>query len=131
VCGEALMDVFDCGTTETGTALNAVVGGSPFNVAVGLSRLGQPVALLGSVSTDFLGERLMQSLRQEGVTLDAVVRTSASTTLGLVGLDAQGVPSYSFYGTSDRQVTHEALVRIPPAAKAFHFGSYAMVVDPI
>jgi len=131
VCGEALMDVFDGGQTATGNTLNAVVGGSPFNVAVGLSRLNQQAALLASVSTDFLGERLIKALKQEGVVLDTVVRTPAPTTLGLVGLDSHGVPAYSFIGTSDRQVTRDALQKIPAAARVFHFGSYAMVVDPI
>jgi fructokinase len=133
ICGEALMDVFDSGATASGTALNAVVGGSPFNVAVGLSRLAQPVTFLGAVSTDFLGERLMTALEQEGVSTAAVVRTAAPTTLGLVWLDRHGVPSYSFYGAqgADRQLTREALLQIPSAARAFHFGSYAMVVEPI
>ncbi len=44
VCGEALMDVFASGETPTGLTLDARVGGSPFNVAVGLARLQQPVA---------------------------------------------------------------------------------------
>lgn len=42
VCGEALMDVFAAGETATGMTLDARVGGSPFNVAVGLARMGQP-----------------------------------------------------------------------------------------
>ncbi|HEU0203709.1 MAG TPA: carbohydrate kinase [Burkholderiaceae bacterium] len=133
VCGEALMDVFGAGETPTGALLNACVGGSPFNVAVGLARLTQPVAFLGAVSTDFLGERLMKALAQEGVVTAAVVRTSAPTTLGLVGLDSHGVPTYSFYGAqgADRQLTREALVRIPVDARVFHLGSYATVVEPI
>ena len=44
VCGEALMDVFAAGDTAAGMTLDARVGGSPFNVAVGLARLAQPVA---------------------------------------------------------------------------------------
>jgi len=48
VCGEALMDVFALADTATGMALEARIGGSPFNVAVGLARLGQPVAFLTS-----------------------------------------------------------------------------------
>ena len=41
VCGEALMDVFALGDTPTGMALEARVGGSPLNVAIGLARLGR------------------------------------------------------------------------------------------
>ncbi len=40
VCGEALMDVFAAGDTATGLAMDARIGGSPFNVALGLARCG-------------------------------------------------------------------------------------------
>ena len=48
VCGEALMDVFDAGATASGNTLDARIGGSPYNVAMGLSRLGQPAAFCGT-----------------------------------------------------------------------------------
>ncbi len=133
VCGEALMDVFATGDTREGMTLDARVGGSPFNVAVGLARLRQPVAFLGGVSSGFLGERLMRSLVEEGVRTDTVFRTPAPTTLGLVGLDARGVPSYGFYGAgcADRLLLPEHLDAIPAEANVFQFGSYATVVDPI
>ena len=43
VCGEALFDVFATGSTPTGIGFDGRIGGSPFNVAMGLARLGQPV----------------------------------------------------------------------------------------
>ena len=135
VCGEALMDVFAAGQTATGLMLDARVGGSPFNVAVGLARLKQPVAFLSAVSEGFLGERLMAALQSEGVDISAVARTAAPTTLSLVGLDAKGVPSYSFYGqgAADRQLQLTdlaALTGLAQSAQAVHLGSYATVVEP-
>lgn len=133
VCGEALMDVFATADTPTGVALDARVGGSPFNVAVGLARLGQPVAFLGGLSTGFLGERLLRTLEKEGVDTSCIAHVDAPTTLGLVGLDARGVPSYAFYGAgaADRQLGLDALARTPRAAQVYQFGSYAMVVEPV
>ena len=133
VCGEALMDVFAAGDTGSGMALDARVGGSPFNTAVGLARLGQPVAFFSAVSRGFMGERLMRALQAEGVDTSAVQRNDAPTTLGLVGLDAQLVPSYSFYGEgcADRQLTGEALTAFPSEVRAIQLGSYATVVEPI
>ncbi|MFT3953847.1 MAG: PfkB family carbohydrate kinase [Piscinibacter sp.] len=115
VCGEALFDVFATGDTPTGMAMDARVGGSPFNVAVGLARLAQPVAFLSQVSNGFLGERLMKTLAAEGVNTSTVQRSAAPTTLSLIGLDAQGVPSYSFYGEgcADRLLTEDALATLP------------------
>lgn len=133
VCGEALMDVFAAGDTAAGMTLDGRVGGSPFNTAVGLARLGQPVAFFSAVSRGFLGERLMHALKAEGVDVSAVQRNDAPTTLGLVGLDANHVPSYSFYGEgcADRQLTADALASLPPGVRAIQLGSYATVVEPI
>ena len=133
VCGEALMDVFSAGDTATGMRLDARVGGSPFNVAVGLARLGQPVSFFAAVSRGFLGERLMQALTTEGVHTAAVARSDAPTTISLVGLDAQGVPSYAFYGSgaADRDLQGVDLARLPPSISVVNVGSYATVVEPI
>lgn len=132
VSGEALFDVYVGEATATGLALDARVGGSPFNVAVGLARLGQPVAFFGAVAAGPLGERLVQALAGEGVDTGAVARVDAPATLGLVALDAAGVPAYAFYGErgADRQLRPAHLAQLPEKARAFHFGSYAMVVEP-
>ena len=133
VCGEALMDVFGSGDTPSGMALDARVGGSPFNVALGLARMAQPVSFFASLSRDFLGERLMRALHDEGVDTSTVTRVDAPTTLGLVGMDVQGVPSYAFYGHggADRQLGVEALERLPAGLTALHLGSFSTVVEPI
>ena len=132
VCGEALFDVFATGRTPTGLGFDGRIGGSPFNVAMGLARLGQPVGFCGGIGCGFAGERLMQALADEGIHSGAVARVDAPTTLSLIGLDAAGVPSYAFYGHggADRQLRPEHLASVP-TAQAFHFGSYAMVVQPV
>jgi fructokinase len=131
VCGEALMDVFVGHDTATGVAMDARIGGSPFNVAVGLARLRQAVSFFGAISRGALGDRLMRALRDEGVNTDCTARVKAPTTLGLVALDAAGVADYAFYGegAADRLLSASALAGVPPA-QAFNFGSFAMVVEP-
>lgn len=111
----------------------APIARAPFNVAVGLARLAQPVAFFGGVARGFAGDRLMQALGAEGVDIAAVTRLGAPATLSLVGIDAQGVPSYAFYGEggADRQLPLSALTRVPERAAAYHFGSYTMVVEPV
>ena len=127
------MDVFPAGDTPAGVLLDARVGGSPFNVAIGLARLGQAVAFLGAISTDFLGERLVQGLHNEGVETALVTRVDAPTTLGLVGSSMAGIPSYTFHGEhgADRQLALDTL-RWPAAdVAAIHVGSFATVVEPV
>ena len=52
--------------------LDGRVGGSPFNVAVGLARLGVHTTFLASLSRGFLGDRLLRALREEGMATEAV-----------------------------------------------------------
>src|SRR6478672_6720330 len=122
VCGEALMDVYTGEATPTGLALDARIGGSPLNVAQGLARLGRPVAFLTGLSTDALGERLLASLKAEGVDTSLIVRS----------VDAGGVPRYAFHGNgaADRQITRDTLPPLPAATRVLQFGSYALVVEP-
>jgi fructokinase len=131
VSGEALFDLFAAGDTPTGMGFDGRIGGSPFNVALGLARLQQPVAFLGGIGTGFAGERLMRALADEGISTGCVARIDAPTTLSLIGLNAQGVPSYAFYGhgAADRLLQANHLDAIPAAARCFHFGSFAMVVE--
>lgn len=133
VAGEALMDVFDAGATPTGQTLDARIGGSPYNVALGLARLAQPVAFCGAVAQGFLGERLMQSMRDEGIDTRPVQRVDAPVSMCLIGLDAQGVPRYDFMGErgADRLLNTDVMHQLPPQVRAVHVGSYAMVVEPV
>lgn len=133
VAGEALMDVYDAGPTDTGQALDARIGGSPYNVAMGLARLAQPVAFCGALSRGFLGERLMRSMLAEGIDTRCVQRVDAPCSVCLVGLDDAGVPRYDFVGEqgADRQLHVRAVDALPAGMTALHVGSYAMVVPPV
>jgi fructokinase len=133
VCGEALMDVYMGEPTPTGMLLDARIGGSPLNVAQGLARLERPVAFLTGLSTDALGERLLASLRAEGVDTSLVLRSDAPSTLSVVSVDAAGVPRYAFHGNgaADRQLTPDTLPALPAAARVLQFGSYALAVEPV
>jgi len=133
VSGEALFDVFAGQPTASGFALEGRIGGSPFNVAVGLARLGQPAAYFGSLSRDVFGNRLLARLVEEKVSTESIRRTDAPTTLSIVGVDEHGVPSYTFHGQhgADRDLPASSLAALPENALAFHFGSYSMLVEPV
>lgn len=134
VCGEALYDVFfDLNRSPASFKMNACAGGSPFNVAVGLARLGQHAALLTGVSTDELGNGLVQLLRSESVSTDYLIRSSRPTTLSLVGVDEAGQPEYTFYGanSADCGVDRQDLPSIGDNIAALHFGSYSLVIQPV
>jgi fructokinase len=131
VCGEALYDIFIDGYAGTSVGMTARQGGSPFNVAIGLARLGTPSALFTGLSTDPLGRQLRATLEREGVAPDYCIDKAEATTLVMVALDAQGVPNYGFYGTgcADRALTEADLPAFDAAVGGLHFGSYTLVAE--
>ena len=133
VCGEALFDVFAGGEVEAGIELAARQGGSPFNLAIGVARLGGEALFFGGLSQDQFGRKLHAALEAEGVDLSAAPRPSAPTALVMVSVDERGVPQYTFYGsgTAERIVQAGDLERVSAHAQAIHVGSYCMVVEPV
>jgi len=134
VCGEALFDLFLESETGPGASVYAArSGGSPFNVAIGLSRLNEASALLTGLSRDLLGQRLRQVLEAEGVSTAYAIGTDRRTTISLVGLDTAGVPAYQFYDreSADTGVTVADLPTIGPEVRGLHFGSYSIAAEPV
>ena len=136
VCGEALFDFFAQSPESMMTGqvdFRAIAGGSPFNVAVGLRRLGVDTALFAGLSTDYLGRRLKQVLVNEGVSTEYLHDLDAPTTLAMVALDASGSPAYSFRGEgcADRQLHGHHLPLLGPEVRGVHVGSFSLVVQPV
>ncbi|MHC8407244.1 carbohydrate kinase family protein [Pseudomonas sp. TMB3-21] len=136
VCGETLFDFFsedDASGRASNVTFKAIAGGSPFNVAVGLRRLGVDAALFAGLSTDYLGRRLQQVLQEEGVRPDYLIDFAAPTTLAMVAVGANGSPHYSFRGEgcADRQLKPEHLPSLGPEVRGLHIGSFSLVVQPI
>ncbi|MFL1552952.1 carbohydrate kinase [Pseudomonas sp. IB20] len=136
VCGEALFDFFseeDASGQASKVNYKAIAGGSPFNVAVGLRRLGIDSALFGGVSNDFLGQRLLQVLKDEGVSEQFLVEFPAPTTLAMVAVGANGSPQYSFRGEgcADRLLRVVHLPTLGQEIRGLHVGSFSLVVQPI
>ncbi len=137
VCGEALIDLFVDPTRRTGRGGvpgECVPGGSPFNVAIGLARLGRRVGFLAKLSDDGFGALLRARLVAEGVAADWLATSPRPTTLSVVMTGADGQPAYSFLGegAADRALEMDDLpVALPDAVGAIAIGSYALAVEPV
>ncbi|HUA47241.1 MAG TPA: carbohydrate kinase [Solirubrobacteraceae bacterium] len=130
VVGEALADLVPDGADH----LTVHCGGSPFNTARALARLGQPVSFLGCISEDSLGNRLRAALSADGVSLGNVVTTPLPTTLAFAQLDGSASASYRFYteGTSAPSLdVTTALAALPGEFDALHFGSLGLMLAPL
>ena len=132
VAGEALIDLVP--GSPAADALAAHPGGAAFNAARTIGRLEQPVAYLGRMSRDRFGRRLEELLAEDGVRLDAIVRTEEPTTLALVDVDSHGVARYRFYTerTAATGLTPEdALAARPDDVSIVHAGTLALLLEPV
>lgn len=133
VCGEAIVDLF---VGREGEAMRSepVLGGSPFNVAIGLARLGVPTSFFGGLSSDVFGEAIRARLRSEAIDTGLAVETDRLTTISVVGTDAAGHPTYAFHGEgkADRSIGIADLpATLGSDIRAIVMGSYTLAVEPV
>ena len=125
VLGEALIDLI---AGENG-AYHPHLGGSPYNVAIGLARQGIAVSYLSPFSDDTFGEQLRAALRKEGVDMPIARRSLWPTSLALVTIDERGMPAYRLYreGIADKDTSFEEIeANLPRKLRVFHTGSLAI-----
>ncbi len=134
VIGEALIDLIENRYQPGG--FNAVVGGANANVALALARRGTKHQFLGRISNDRFGKIIRERLLSNGVNLDQCVEAEELSTLAVVSIDSNGVPSYSFYvnGTADWGWTEAELPTDVDLenrqATAIQFGCLTMAMQP-
>jgi ribokinase len=78
------------GETVTGATFARIPGGKGANQAVAAARLGAVVAMIGCVGDDELAAAALAGLQEAGVGLDGLKRTSGSTGVALITVDAAG-----------------------------------------
>jgi fructokinase len=95
--GEILIDFLplDAGGSVPGFLMYP--GGAPFNVAVGLARLGQPVAFAGKVATDLFGRFLQAQVAREGIDPRFLLPADGPSTLAFAAME-NGDATWAFYG---------------------------------
>jgi fructokinase len=129
VIGEALVDLVPGGPAARA---RESPGGSPFNVAVGLARLGNRTSLMARFADDRFGWLLRSAAAEEGIDLSAAPRAAERATVATATVDAAGQVTYEFDmdGTADWQWTAAELRELSPGTELLHFGSIASWTPP-
>ena len=133
-CGEALIDMVRAPIPGSKEGFLPLPGGSPYNTAIAIGKLGAPVKFLGRFSTDFFGEALSKRLRENNVGEDLTVRSGQNTALAFVKPEKGKEPHYIFYteNTADRSLSVEDLpAKLPADTRCILFGSISMTMEPI
>jgi fructokinase len=133
-CGEALIDMVRADFPGQGKGFLPFPGGSPYNTAIAIGRLGVLVKFLGRFSTDLFGEILVKRLKDNHVGDELIIRSKQNSTLAFVKLERGKEPQYVFYteGTADRSLGVGDLPQnLPSDTRCILFGSIAMTMEPI
>ena len=130
-CGEALIDFLPRKSAEGADVYQPFNGGSIFNTAIALGRLGVNTGFFTALSRDFFGDMLLEGLKASKVDLKYVRRSDWPSTLAFVKL-ADGHARYSFFdeNSSVRMLTRKDLPKLPAKVKALHFGSISLIPEP-
>ncbi len=131
-CGDSLFDLFvDSDSQDNDIALSGGVGGSPLNVAIGLSRLGHHSRYLTRLSTDPFGQRMQRHLDNNQIDTSLCVQTGQNTTLAIVEKQNDGSAKYVFYtdNTADASINPADIPDTLPAdIQVLHVASYSTVL---
>lgn len=129
VGGESLIDLISEPVGADGVIrLVAHQGGSPYNCAIALSKLGNDTGFLCPISTDGLGTYLLAPLAEAGVKPLLAERVEAYTTLAVVTFDAKKSAQYGFYRNADRAFSREGLIAaLPQQLEAFQVGGFCPI----
>ena len=118
-CGEALIDMLPRKGADGAAVFQPFAGGSVFNVAIGLGRLGVPTGFFGGLSTDFFGTTLREALEKSRVDVSFANLSDRPTTLAFVTL-IDGQARYAFFDehSAGRMLTDADLPAFPAALRA-------------
>ncbi|MEW1807843.1 carbohydrate kinase [Pseudarthrobacter sp. NPDC080039] len=124
VIGEGLVDV-----VQRASGIQAHVGGSPLNVAVGLARLDHPVQFVGRYGRDAYGDSVAAHLRSSSVMLPLPpdeLPTSVATAL----IDDDGAATYTFDLAWELPGLADRLGFMLQGTTLLHTGSIATMLEP-
>ena len=130
-CGEALIDMLPRTSKEGAAVYQPLNGGSIFNTAIALGRLGIITGFFSGLSTDFFGESLVAGLKASNVDLKYTKIWDKPSTLAFVKLD-NGQARYSFFdeNSASRMLTTKDLPKLAADVNALHFGSISLIPEP-
>lgn len=128
VGGESLIDLVPV-SAAPGAERQALPGGSPYNCALALAKLGNDTGFLCPISQDEFGDVLLGPLEEAGVHVLLKERVAAPTTKAIVTFNEKMQASYVFERAADHAFTREGLLAaLPEAVGLYQIGGFAPIL---
>ncbi|HEV7291386.1 MAG TPA: PfkB family carbohydrate kinase [Devosia sp.] len=114
--------------SEGQIVMTAHPGGSPFNCAIALSKLGNHTGFLCPISADAFGDYLLGPLVEAGVVPLLPERVPEYTTLAVVNFDDNHNARYGFYRQADGAIdADKAVAALPEALALYQIGGFCPI----
>lgn len=129
--GELLIDMVcvDNKGLKDGEKFEKKAGGAPANVAASICKLEGNAYFLGQVGDDFFGTYLVEMLDSLDINTEMTVK-KGSTTIALVGIDADGERNFDFLRGSDGEYSFDNVDTSKiTSSDIIHFGSATGFLD--
>lgn len=125
VIGEALVDVVN----KPHQPLQAHPGGSPMNVAVGVSRLGHDAEFIGRFGRDEHGQMIVAHLKDSGVKIP-ISADDKKTSVAQANIGESGAAEYEFDIDWSLESAQDELAYATRHSTAVHVGSIGAMLEP-
>lgn len=114
---------------ENQIVMTAHQGGSPYNCAIALAKLGNATGFLCPISADAFGDYLLGPLEAAGVKTLLTERVKEYTTLAVVNFDANHNARYGFYRQADGAIeAKSAIAALPADLKLYQIGGFCPIL---
>ena len=106
-------------------------GGSPANIAVNAARLGKRAAIISKIGAEAFGDFLADTLRENGVITDFLVRDAAVRSSVIFISHTTDTPEFEAFRDADYRLTpDEVSPEAIAAAKIVHASTFALSKEP-
>mgnify|MGYP000244280039 CR=1 FL=1 len=108
--------------------MTAHPGGSPYNCAIALAKLGNATGFLCPISADAFGDYLLGPLNEAGVTALLPERVADYTTLAVINFDSNHNARYGFYRQADGAIeAARAIAALPAQLELYQIGGFCPI----
>ncbi len=108
--------------------MTAHPGGSPYNCAIALAKLGNPTGFLCPISADAFGDYLLGPLNEAEVTTLLPERVREYTTLAVINFDDNHNARYGFYRSADGAIdAAKAIAALPEDLSLYQIGGFCPI----
>ena len=113
---------------EDQIVMTAHQGGSPYNCAIALAKLGNDTGFLCPISADAFGDYLLGPLHAAGVTALLPERVAQYTTLAVINFDDNHNARYGFYRSADGAIdAAKAIAALPEQLELYQIGGFCPI----